>query len=92
MNRNVSHICRKAKIALLQVTDIVGGPGGTRTPNQAVMSAGKHLKPYHKLLISLKTIEEQNSNIRAYVSQCVARLNSSLFLPIPNQNMPLGVC
>jgi hypothetical protein len=42
MNRNLPHICRKRTLPpnpSPQTIDFAGGPGGTRTPNQAVMSA-----------------------------------------------------
>ncbi len=90
MNRDVSHICRKAKIVLPQTTEIVGGPGGTRTPNQAVMSAGRLIKPYHKSLFLLKTTTEQNSNSWLYVSQCVARLVKPLILLFSKENTYRG--
>jgi hypothetical protein len=38
----LGHNRGKAMIKVSQLIDFAGGPGGTRTPNQAVMSGGRN--------------------------------------------------
>lgn len=64
MNRYLPHICRKIKLsveAMKQAIEMTGGPGGTRTPNQAVMSAGINVIRLYisitcNILLALKSV------------------------------------
>ena len=72
---NVSHICRKLFTIFYQAIEKIGGPGGTRTPNQTVMSACQwQQRPYKSLFIrSLLTKIECKKSSK--LSQSVAKID-----------------
>ena len=72
---NVSRICRKLLTIYPQIIEKIGGPGGTRTPNQTVMSACQWQQIHHKLLLLRSLFENIECKKRSKVSQTVASFN-----------------
>ena len=87
---NVSHICRSLFTIPTQVFEKTGGPGGTRTPNQTVMSAGQWQQALSNLLLSLKSAKIDDCKKRLKVSQSVASFDA-VNHPRHYTNHPSGV-